>query len=136
MEVFNLKIASEAVGVNKMAQQSKIGNEKEVSQVQNPGEQMPNEPEGGSRSQCDDVAMLSQSPSAVVWQSPMETWSGNQCPSVVPDPVRGALTHLRAVPRSELQVHETTLKVSPLLSVPFISSSSNLYCSPSSVCPG
>ena len=119
-----------------MAQQSKIGNEKEVSQVQNPGEQMPNEPEGGSRSQCDDVAMLSQSPSAVVWQSPMETWSGNQCPSVVPDPVRGALTHLRAVPRSELQVHETTLKVSPLLSVPFISSSSNLYCSPSSVCPG
>lgn len=77
MEVFNLKIASEALGVNTMAQQSKIGNEKEVSQVQSPGEQMPDEPEGGSRSQCDDVAMLSQSPSAVVWQSPMETWSGN-----------------------------------------------------------
>ena len=47
MEVFNLKIASEAVGVNEMAQQSKIGNEKGVSQVQNPGEQMPDEPEGG-----------------------------------------------------------------------------------------
>ena len=77
MEVFNLKIASEALGVNTMAQQSKIGNEKEVSQVQSPGEQMPDEPEGGSRSLCDDVAMLSQSPSAVVWQSPMETWSGN-----------------------------------------------------------
>ena len=35
---FQPKIASEAVGVNEITQQSKIGNEKEVSQVQNPGE--------------------------------------------------------------------------------------------------
>ena len=49
---------------------------------------MPSEPEGGSRSQCNDVAMLSQSSSAVVWQSSMETSSGIQCLSVVPDPVR------------------------------------------------
>lgn len=76
------------------------------------------------------------SPSGVMWQSLMEIWPGNQYLCVVPDPIRSVLTHGRAMPWSELGVHERNLGLTPDLPVPCISPSTHLYSHPSSLCPG
>lgn len=111
------------MGWGEITQQSEIGNKKRRAKCRT------------LENRCQVSLKEEGGPSAVVWQSLMEMWSGNRYLSVGSDPLRGALTHGRAVPWSELQVHERKLEVTPDLPVPFTSSSSHLYSSPSSLCP-
>lgn len=119
----NLKIVSQAVGVDEITQQSEIGNEKRRAKCRT------------LENKCQVNLKEEGGPGSAMWQGLLETWSGNQYLCVVPDPLKGALTHGRAVPWSELRVCERNLELTPNLPVLCISLSSHLYSSPSSLHP-